>query len=145
MSTCKFTCSIENSNTSCPLGVEIWLNEQQIFNTEHVNTKINFEYDINDDIEGQQSLRWVLKNKLPEHTKIDSDGNILSDAYITVSDVTFEEIECQTVVKMLANYSHNFNGTGADTVDKFYGSMGCNGTVELKFETPVYMWLLDNM
>jgi len=45
----------------------------------------------------------------------------------------------------LAQYQHDFNGTGNPTIDKFYGEMGCNGTVSLKFTTPIYLWLLENM
>jgi len=44
-----------------------------------------------------------------------------------------------------ATYTHNFNGTQAETTDKFYGEMGCNGTVSLRFTTPIYLWLLETM
>jgi len=45
----------------------------------------------------------------------------------------------------LATYTHDFNGTKELTQEKFYGVMGCNGTVSLKFATPIYLWLLENM
>jgi hypothetical protein len=42
-------------------------------------------------------------------------------------------------------YEHDYNGTGTLTQEKFYGQMGCNGTVSLAFCTPIYMWLLEHM
>jgi hypothetical protein len=45
-----------------------------------------------------------------------------------------------------AEYHHDCNGTAQQVIlDKFYREMGCNGTVSLKFTTPVYLWLLENM
>jgi hypothetical protein len=45
----------------------------------------------------------------------------------------------------VAKYQHDFNGTGKLTTQNFYGELGCNGTVSLKFSTPIYIWLLENM
>jgi hypothetical protein len=44
-----------------------------------------------------------------------------------------------------AVYTHDFNGTQQEIQDEFYSEMGCNGTVSLKFSTPIYLWLLEHM
>ena len=139
-----FSCKVGTSNADVPLGIEVWVNDQKIFDQEHVlgDNRIDYEFDDND---GDHELRFVLKNKLPEHTKVDQDGKILSDATLFVNNIRFEDVSCQQIVYELAKYQHDFNGTGAPIVDKFYGSMGCNGTVTLKFTTPIYLWLLENM
>jgi len=62
-----------------------------------------------------------------------------------VTEITFDEIDCTQIVHDHAVYRHNLNGTGPEIDDQFFGDMGCNGTVELKFTTPVYLWLLENM
>ena len=62
-----------------------------------------------------------------------------------ISDIQFDEIRLGHLVHELANYTHNFNGTGPYVVEPFSNSMGCNGTVSLKFTTPVYLWLLEHM
>jgi hypothetical protein len=87
----------------------------------------------------------VLKNKKSEHTTVDADGNITQDAVITIGSFEFEEINVDSLVQRLAIYTHNFNGSGDRTLHKFFGRMGCNGTLSLKFTTPVYLWLLENM
>jgi hypothetical protein len=104
----------------------------------------NIEHELSDD-DGEHTLRIVLKNKRSEHTRVDASGTILSDAVLTVTNISFDEIDCTQIVHDHAVYRHNFNGTGADIEDQFFSDMGCNGTVELKFATPVYLWLLENM
>jgi hypothetical protein len=144
MTTAKISFDIAPSDPACPLGVEVWIDQQQIFNTEHLADAVNVSHDIDEDGNGHE-LRVVLKHKLPEHTTVDTDGNITQDAVINVSAFEFEDIDVNQVVQDLAIYTHNFNGSAAETQSKFFGSMGCNGTLSLKFSTPVYLWLLENM
>jgi hypothetical protein len=86
-----------------------------------------------------------MKNKTQEHTTVDEQGSIVNDARLTISDVALDEISLKQIFFEQAVYTHDFNGTQAETIDKFYGEMGCNGTVSLKFFSPVYLWLLETM
>ena len=135
---------ISPSDAACPLGVEVWIDQQQIFNRDHLTATETVQFDVEDN-DGEHELRVVLKNKLPQHTKIDAEGNIEKDAVITVRRFEFDEISVDQVIQEQAVYHHDFNGSAAPIQDQFYGSMGCNGTLNLKFSTPVYIWLLENM
>jgi hypothetical protein len=95
--------------------------------------------------DAEHELRVVLKHKKSEHTTVDANGNITRDAVINVGSFEFEDIDVNQVVQEQAVYHHNFNGSAADVQDKFFGNMGCNGTLSLKFSTPIYIWLLENM
>jgi len=97
------------------------------------------------DDEAEHDLRFVLKNKTAEHTQIDEAGNIVNDARLKITDMAFDEIQLGHMITEQAVYDHDFNGTGVMSQHKFYGEMGCNGTVSLKFTTPVYLWLLEHM
>jgi hypothetical protein len=144
MTTSKISFAISPSDSACPLGVEVWIDQQQIFNTEHLADTVNVSHDIDDD-DAEYELRVVLKHKLPEHTTVDADGNITQDAVVNVGSFEFEDIDVNQVVQDQAVYTHDFNGSGDITQSKFFGSMGCNGTMSLKFTTPIYIWLLENM
>jgi hypothetical protein len=144
MTTAKISFDIAPSDPACPLGVEVWIDQQQIFSTEHLADTVNVSHDIDED-DAEHELRVILKNKLPEHTTVDTDGNITRDAVITVDKFELEEIDVNQIVQEQAVYHHNFNGSAAETQSKFFGSMGCNGTMSLKFSTPIYLWLLENM
>jgi hypothetical protein len=142
-STVKINCNIATSDSSVPLGLEIWLDDQQIFNQEWIKEPVEFCHEM-PDTDAEHELRFVLKNKTAEHTKIDQDGNIVKDSWLTVSDLSFDEIQLGHIGTELAIYTHDFNGTGNQTQEKFYGTLGCNGSVSLKFTTPIYLWLLEN-
>jgi hypothetical protein len=86
-----------------------------------------------------------MKNKTLDDTVVDDTGNILKDARLVVSNLSFEDIELNQLVFQRAVYTHNFNGTQDTIKDEFYGEMGCNGTVDIEFTTPIYLWLLEHM
>jgi len=144
MSTVKFSCIVAPSDTAVPLGCEIWIDDVCVFDQDHVSEPTVVAHEFSDD-DGEHALRITLKNKLPEHTKIDDQDNIVSDALLSVTEILFDEMDCTQIVHGLAVYRHNLNGTGPEIEDRFFGDIGCNGTVELKFTTPVYLWLLTHM
>ena len=143
--TIQFSCQVGNTNTSAKLGLEIWLDDNKVYDNEHVDSEsapVKFEIP---DEEADHELRFIMKNKTAEHTQIDADGNIVSDARLTIADLMFDEIKPGLTVTEQTVYTHDFNGTGEKTKSKFYGEMGCNGTVSLKFTTPIYSWLLEHL
>jgi hypothetical protein len=142
--TFQFSCVITPTNPVVPIGLEVWLDGDKIFDQDHVSKAEIFRKDFSDQ-DGEHVLQFVLKNKLPEHTIIDNNGEIFDDARIVINDILFEEINVTHVVNSLAKYQHDFNGNGPVIQDEFYGDIGCNGTVTLKFSTPIYLWLLENM
>jgi len=144
MSTVSFCCSIAPTAAAVPLGFEIWIDDQKLFDQAHVQESHRISTDLSDS-EGEHELRFVLKNKLSEHTQVDANNTIVSDARISVSNMEFDGILLNQLVPDLAEYQHNFNDTGEPAVHKFYGELGCNGTVTLKFTTPVYLWLLEHL
>jgi hypothetical protein len=142
--TTKLTCVIDTTDASCPLGLEIWVDQEKLLDTDHVQQQINFEHDLPDQI-GDHEIKFVMKGKTEEHTKISESGEIVKDARLAIANFAFDQIELGHLFSSLAIYEHDFNGTQNITQEKFYGEMGCNGTVSLKFTTPIYLWLLENM
>jgi len=140
----KFSCVVAPSNTAMPLGCEIWIDNACVFDQDSIREPVVVTHEFSDD-DGEHALRITLKNKLPEHTQIDDQDNILSDALLGVTEIAFDDIDCTKIVQELAVYRHNLNGTSPEIEDRFFGDLGCNGTVELKFTTPVYLWLLESM
>ena len=137
--------AISPSNVEKPLGAEVWLDQQIVFDTESLTAAESVRCDIDDEVEAEHVLKIVLKNKLPEHTVIDAEQNIVSDSLLLLTNFELEGIEIDQLVFDQAEYFHDFNGSGPATTDKVYNSMGCNGTLSLKFYTPLYLWLLDKM
>jgi hypothetical protein len=136
--------TIVPSTPAAKIGAEVWVNNTCVINCEHVDSAIMFEHAL-DDSDGEHELRVVMKHKQLSHTRLDEHGNIMQDAVLTLSDVAFDDIQLGQILSDLSVYSHDFNGTQNLDTHRFYGDIGCNGTVSLKFSTPLYLWLLEKM
>jgi len=145
MTPVKISFDVAPSDSSVPLGLEVWINNTCVVDADHVSKIMKISHDIDDDVEGDHELRIVLKNKSAKHTQIDSNGTITADAVLTISDIMFDGINIEQIAIDNATYTHDFNGSQALTQVKFYKCIGCNGIVSLKFTTPIYLWLLENM
>jgi hypothetical protein len=142
--TVSISCDIGTTDFTADLGIEVWLNDQKLLDLNHVPETLLFRHEISD-ADQNYVLKFQLKNKTAAHTKIDSENRIVKDACVTVTNLQFDDIPLGQVFFDLAVYEHDYNGTGTPTQKKFYGQMGCNGTVSLAFSTPIYMWLLEHM
>lgn len=128
-----------------PLGMTILLDNQEIWTTQALDQRQQIEVKIDDAVESTHALVWRMHGKTADHTKIDAEGNIISDSLISVENITLDDIEIMNYLDKICVYTHDFNGTGELTQDEFFGSMGCNGSVTMSFATPLYLWLLETM
>ena len=138
------TGSIDSSDKKIPLGTEVWIDNTCVINVEHVDRVVCFSHDLADD-DGEHELRIVMKHKTEAHTDVDESGEIVRDAVLTISDIKFDEIALGHTFLEKTVYTHDFNGSGDSIIDRFFGDMGCNGTVSLKFSAPTHLWMLENM
>jgi hypothetical protein len=145
MTTSKLRFNIVPNNPESPLGVEVWVGSQCILDQAQCTETCTVNHDFDDTVEQQHIVKIVLKNKTAEHTRVDDQGTIVSDSTLEIKNFTIDDIEIDQVVREQAVYCHNFNGTGTEITDSFYNTVGCNGAVTLKFSTPAYLWLLENM
>ena len=140
----KIAFDIAPTSPTCPFHIEVWLDQSKLLSVDHVADVVHFEHELDDD-DGEHQLKLVLQGKLPEHTKIDEQNNIVSDATLQISNVTIDELDVDKLFLSMSVYTHDFNGTQSEIADTFHGIAGCNGTISFKFATPVYLWLLENM
>jgi hypothetical protein len=135
---------LESTDADIPLCFELWADSQLIFSNPHVGKFQQIMCNLPND-EGDHILKFILKNKQSYHTIVNEQGEILQDVVLKISNIAFDEIELGHDILNLARYYHDYNGHGKEIEDQFLGEMGCNGTVVLKFSTPIYLWLLENM
>lgn len=139
-----FKFNVSSTNYAVPLGIRISIDHDIMYENTHIGAPADVQCSLSDD-DGEHQLTFELFGKLPEHTRLDEADNIVSDAVICISNIEIDDIDIDQIVQFQSVYTHDFNGTQAPQEHKFYGSMGCNGTVRLKFTTPIYLWLLENM
>ena len=144
MSATSVTFDLDSTDYTARLAFEVLLNNTVVFATEHVTQLTAVEIKI-DDEEGEHELKFVLKNKTQDHTTVDEHNNIVSDAVLSIANVAMDEIKLGHMFFEQTHYCHDTNGSQLLAEHKFFGAMGCNGYVSLKFSTPLYLWLLTNM
>ena len=104
--------------------------------------KLNHEFEDVDN--NEHTLLVEFSGKTHDHTKFNKQGEIISDLLVHIGDFFLDNIAISQLVWEKAKYYHNFNGSSSAIIDHVYGAMGCNGRVEFKFMSPVYLWLLEN-
>ncbi len=144
MDTVRISLDVTNRSQHHNLGIELWLDKEKFFDNNIGSGKHHIVHDFSAS-EGEHVLRAVLKNKTAKHTQIDQAGNIIEDALIHIGNITIDEIDVTQLVYQLAQYVHDGNGSKTIAVHPFYGDMGCNGRDQMSFQSPVYLWLLENM
>ena len=143
METCKF--ALQARATGADLMLIVRLDSREIWRGEPGFDWTDINCEFADTADQEHVLEIELQNKLAEHTCIDESDNILSDRVIELQNLSLDDIQLGQIFTQLATYQHDFNGSRPMIQDQFFGSMGCNGTVRLKFVSPVYLWLLENM
>ena len=144
MDNTKITFTVSNTNPGANLGFETWVDDQLVFDTDHVQELIEISVPVADD-DAEHVLKLVLKNKTAEHTCLTDTGDIESDAVLEIKNLAVDKIKLGQIVTEQTVYIHDFNGTATESQHQFFGVMGCNGTVTLNFSTPIYIWLLEHM
>jgi hypothetical protein len=138
------TFDLTSSDYTAALGFDVVLDDNVLLSIDHVKEATPVSVEI-DDNEGEHEFKFVMKNKTQEHTTVDADGNITNDAMLNIANVTFDDIKLEQVFMKQSIYHHSFNSAQAPIEDEFFSDMGCNGHVSLRFTTPIYLWLLENM
>lgn len=133
------------SATGPDLGLQVILDGHIIWDGSPGTEMETVIHDFDDRVEQQHVLEFHMRGKLPEHTIIDGTGMIVADRCINIADLSFDEIKLGHMFTEVAQYFHDHNGTTDPVTESFYGVMGCNGRVEMRFSTPIYLWLLENM
>ena len=98
--------------------------------------------------EGEHTLQISFVNK--DHTCntfVDADGKIVEDLFIHLTKLEIDDIDLENLL------SHSvydlatpveFNGAQVSSMPN-HRFMSWNGTITLKFTSPFYLWLLENL
>ena len=136
---------VEPSVSPCDLLVEFLVNDQVLWHTQGAWQAETVQVTVPDTLSAESHvMTWRMQGKTWQHTRLDDDAGIIEDHVIKISDLTVEGVLIQPVLESRATYEHDFNGTGCWVQDRFFGVMGCNGTVSMPFSTPIFLWLLEN-
>jgi len=123
-----------------------------ITGTEDKPSVIEFEHEL----EEGKSYELIIKrsNKDNNQTVVDGHGKIVKDQLLHIKDIEIDEIGIGGLIYE-GSYTPSYpepwatqqRESGQDLKDSFKNvtKMGFNGTWNFRFESPFYMWLLENL
>jgi hypothetical protein len=125
--------------------LEIYVDSNKIFQSAASTQVQTVSYSLSEN-PSDHVLRLVMSGKTRHHTTINPQGEILHDVAFLLNALEFENID-MTPVFYHNNpcYTHNLNGSAIERVDEFSGYIGCNGTIDFKFSTPIHLWMYQKI
>lgn len=106
---------------------------------------VEFEVEL---AEGVHDLKIRLENKSDRDVEKDGHGNIINDMLLNIESIEIDEIDLGqlkwSTSEFVADHTKVIGGEDM-TVLKNCVNLGWNGTYTIKFESPFYLWLLENL
>lgn len=114
---------------------------------------IEFEAELE---EGDRNLEIEFLNKGFGDTVTDEKGEIISDMLLNIDSIEIDDIDLGTLKWTLSDYKPQYPNRYVQTVVKDTGkkpdesvkscvNLGWNGKWSLPFQSPFYIWLLENL
>ena len=159
MATEKLKCKLELYATMWdqPPHAEILIGDKSHFNgditgTENKPDVIEFEHEFT---EGEKSELIIERSgKIEGQTVINENGDVLKDQLLHIKSMEIDEIDLGALVyegiytpQYPEPWATQQREAGTELPESFKNvtSMGHDGKWSFKFESPFYMWLLENL
>jgi hypothetical protein len=126
--------------------------KKQITGIEEKPDLIEFEYELEENKDYDLIIKRSGKDK--NQTVINDKGDILKDQLLNIKSIEIDEIDIASLVyegEYTPEYPEPWatqqRESGNDLKDSFKNvtKMGFNGTWKIRFASPFYMWLLENL
>jgi hypothetical protein len=119
-----------------------------------VNQTEYFEFDVSVDV-GNNNLIIELVNKSDSDTILDSNGTIVEDLLLNIDSIEIDDIDLGSLLWTSSEYRPNYpehykikmsqSGQNLNESIKNCVNLGWNGRWILPFDSPFYIWLLENL
>jgi hypothetical protein len=133
-----------------PCHVKIWLDDELIEDTEISERKSQGEKRViavgRELADGEHTIKIQYLDKENPDTTIDEQGNILKDHLLNIDEIEIDEIELGFMAfKEGVFYPDSSMHPDLPEIMRDMVCIGYNGTWELKFQVPTYIWFLENL
>jgi Zn-dependent metalloprotease len=124
----------------------IWLDDHQVVASEIVSAaqqEIKFERTVD---EGVHTLKIRLENKNKQDTVLEN-GEVVKDMLLNIDDITIDDISLGNLLwsaEYILDHPQEYKGQTVTKLDNCV-NLGWNGTYVLKFTSPFYIWLLEQL
>ena len=153
----KFKLELYATMWDKPPHAEVLMTDKSYFNGDITGTQdkpdvIEFEHECE---EGTEHILIIKRSgKTSKQTLVNEKGDILNDQLLEIKSIEIDEIDIGALVfeglytpEYPEPWATQQRASGHDLKEAFKNvtKMGHNGTWTIKFTSPFYMWLLDNL
>ena len=140
----KSSVKISAESDSVDLILSIKLDGEVFFRDNIPESGITIEHEFDDEPEVEHCLEFTLSGKMPSHTILDEDNEIIDDKVIRITSFELDSTRIDHLLKKNTRYCHDYNGTRLPVDESFQAFLGCNGTATFRFRSPGYVWILEH-
>lgn len=138
----KFKIALESEWFNHPPNLRISINHDTIIDGP-VREPTIIEREIPLEDEQSHTLNFTLHDKSNHDTHINESGEITKDTLIKIKQIEIDDVDITHLLPINHDTFYYKHDTG--TLEPFYDTLGVNGTATVKFTTPFYQWLLENL
>lgn len=121
-----------------PPRVKVWLNNNVIFRgLIESPTSIKHTASLT---EGNHVLRISLSEKNGRTQTIVEDGKIIKDQILNIDNIIMDDIDLGHLIYTNSKFVADLGSEHHNMIN-----LGLNGTWYMPFQTPIYVWLLENL
>jgi hypothetical protein len=155
--TLHFKIGLSGSSLTKQPEICIFVNDTEFFNgflSAPANQTQYIEFDT-EIVEGECSLVVEFKNKSKFDTVVDNDGKIIDDLLLNVESIEIDQIDLGILLWTHSDYRPHYpdvyksimleQGKELPESVKNCVNLGWNGKWILPFQSPFYIWLLENI
>ena len=153
----KFKLELYATMWDQPPHAEILINDISHFTGDIAGTEdkpdvVEFEHEFTEGEKGELTIKRSGKTK--GQTVINENGDVLKDQLLHIKSIDIDEIDLGTLVyegvynpQYPEPWASQQRQAGVELPESFknVASMGHDGKWTFKFESPFYMWLLENL
>lgn len=141
----EISISLSSSFWKTAPKTKVFIDETLIFDGTVSEIKtINWSGDL---IEGKHKIVIELYDK-DKYQTVMEDNVIVKDQLLNIDTITFDDIDIGYLKHSLSKYYPDKNHYTDNSVPEIINdcvNLGYNGKWEIEFNTPIYIWLLENI
>lgn len=148
--TLKFKVGVSGTYWDKKPHYTVWVDDTKIADktiSGHSNEVEYTEFDV-EIAEGPHEFKIRLENKSDRDVEKDGHGNIVNDMLLNIESIAVDDIDLGQLKWSLSEFhaDHEKIVNGEDmTTLKQCVNLGWNGAYIIKFDSPFYLWLLENL
>jgi len=122
-------------------GAKVYIDDQLIFDKIMANTEqIDWTGEL---VNGEHKIIVEMYNKREGDTVLNNDNSIVNDVVLNIDKIIVDDVDLGALLWSASTY-YPSDENSPESLDSCV-NLGWNGSWELPFSSPTYLWLLENL